>query len=91
MLAARLSGRAPAPPPATTALGALLGHLKRLDREFQPSNITWSMFPPLADRRLKKRLRREAMAARALNDLDLWIASTRLVSPGRADEEPECE
>jgi methylenetetrahydrofolate--tRNA-(uracil-5-)-methyltransferase len=75
-----VSGVDPAPPPPTTALGALLGHLRGGggEREFQPSNITWGMFPPLEDGRLKKRQRRAAMAERALADLPGWFSRYRI-------------
>jgi methylenetetrahydrofolate--tRNA-(uracil-5-)-methyltransferase len=73
MLAARLDGRSLGAPPATTALGALLGHLRRPSADFQPSNVVWSMFPPLADtRRLGRKDRRQALAERALRDLAQW-------------------
>lgn len=74
-LARRLRGQPASAPPTTTALGALLGHLRRPDGNFQPSNIVWSMFPPLqgAGRRLKKRDRHAAMARRALEDLEPWL------------------
>jgi methylenetetrahydrofolate--tRNA-(uracil-5-)-methyltransferase len=73
MLAARSNGRTLAAPPATTALGALLGHLRRPSQDFQPSNVVWSMFPPLADtRRLARKDRRQALAERALHDLAVW-------------------
>ncbi|HEU4539123.1 MAG TPA: methylenetetrahydrofolate--tRNA-(uracil(54)-C(5))-methyltransferase (FADH(2)-oxidizing) TrmFO, partial [Polyangiaceae bacterium] len=74
MLARRLRGDAPDPPPATTALGGLLTHLARPNEKFQPSNVTWAMFPPLDDARLRKRERYEAMAERALADLEPWLA-----------------
>ncbi len=54
--AAELSGRAPSPPPPTTAFGALLhhitgGHLAYDDepgrRSFQPMNINFGLFPPV--------------------------------------------
>lgn len=73
LLAGTLKGIKPQLPPATTALGALLGYLREPRPNFQPSNITWSMFPPLAGKRLSKRIRREAMAQRALSDLDEWV------------------
>ncbi|HYQ16555.1 MAG TPA: methylenetetrahydrofolate--tRNA-(uracil(54)-C(5))-methyltransferase (FADH(2)-oxidizing) TrmFO, partial [Polyangiaceae bacterium] len=41
-VADRLLGREPVPPPATTALGGLLTHLKRNGDDYQPSNITFS-------------------------------------------------
>ena len=83
-----------APPPPTTALGSLLGHItgghiETIDagpRSFQPMNINFGLFPPLAAPPTKKpdgtRLRgnektmakKQAMSARALSDLDRWIA-----------------
>src|SRR5450432_3903872 len=85
-----------APPPATTALGSLLGHItgghiETIDagpRSFQPMNINFGLFPPLASPPTKKpdgtRLRgndktiakKQAMSARALSDLDRWIADS---------------
>src|SRR6201992_523641 len=49
-------GAALAPPPATTALGALLGHItgghiETIDagsRSFQPMNVNFGLFPPLS-------------------------------------------
>jgi methylenetetrahydrofolate--tRNA-(uracil-5-)-methyltransferase len=93
--AADARGHALAPPPPTTALGALLGHItgghiETVDagpRSFQPMNINFGLFPPLAQAPTKKadgsRLRgnektiakKQAMSARALADLDRWIAS----------------
>jgi len=81
------------PPPATTALGSLLGHItgghiETIEpgaRSFQPMNINFGLFPPLASPPTKKpdgtRLRgnektiakRQAISARALSDLDRWI------------------
>jgi methylenetetrahydrofolate--tRNA-(uracil-5-)-methyltransferase len=61
-------------PPTTTALGALLGHLRDREKKvFQPSNIVWSMFPPLPDPRLRKRARYEVLAQRALVDIEPWL------------------
>jgi methylenetetrahydrofolate--tRNA-(uracil-5-)-methyltransferase len=90
-------GRSLPPPPATTALGALLnhitgGHLATSEpgpRSFQPMNINFGLLPPLAaptegadGRRLKGRERggakKRLMAERALRDLDVWLAETRL-------------
>jgi methylenetetrahydrofolate--tRNA-(uracil-5-)-methyltransferase len=92
--AAEARGRPLAPPPATTALGALLGHItgghietiEPGSRSFQPMNINFGLFPPLAQAPTKKadgtRLRgnektvakKQAISARALADLDRWIA-----------------
>jgi methylenetetrahydrofolate--tRNA-(uracil-5-)-methyltransferase len=75
MLAQRVRGQAVVLPPMTTALGALLGHLRRPSDDFQPSNVVWSMFPPLTDvRRMGRKQRREALAERALRDLGNWSA-----------------
>ncbi len=73
-IAERLAGREPALPPPTTAHGGLLSHLARDEKTYQPSNITFSHLPPWDGPRLKKRPRYEAMAERALRDLDAWIA-----------------
>lgn len=71
-VAERLAGRTPVPPPPTTAHGGLLTHLSRPSPNFQPSNITFSHLPPIEGTRLKKRARYEALAARALAELDAW-------------------
>jgi methylenetetrahydrofolate--tRNA-(uracil-5-)-methyltransferase len=75
LLADRLSGREPLFPPATTALGGLLTHLSRNPADYQPSNITFSHLPPWEGSRLKKRAKYEAIAARALADLDDWLGA----------------
>jgi len=81
-------------PPATTALGALLGHITgghietidQATRSFQPMNVNFGLFPPLASPPTRKpdgsRLRgsektvakKQAMSARALSDLDRWMS-----------------
>src|SRR5213083_1385864 len=81
------------PPPPTTAFGALLGHItgghiETIEpgaRSFQPMNINFGLFPPLASPPTRNadgtRLRgnektiakRQAISARALSDLDRWI------------------
>jgi methylenetetrahydrofolate--tRNA-(uracil-5-)-methyltransferase len=60
-------------PPSTTALGAMWRHLRTPSERFQPSNVVFSMFPPI-DTKLRKRARYEALAARALTDLPGWLA-----------------
>lgn len=52
--AAQAQGRAPLLPPASTALGALLGHvtgghLAGEARDFQPMNCNFGLFPPIED------------------------------------------
>jgi methylenetetrahydrofolate--tRNA-(uracil-5-)-methyltransferase len=59
-------------PPPTTALASMLRHLRTPSDRFQPSNIVFSMFPPI-DVRLKKRERYQMIADRALADLPPWI------------------
>ncbi len=77
--AAERLGRAPAPPPATTAMGALLAHITggAESETFQPMNVNFGLFPPPAEtgaRRLRGRERKPAMSRRALADLDAWLA-----------------
>jgi methylenetetrahydrofolate--tRNA-(uracil-5-)-methyltransferase len=86
------------PPPSTTAHGALLahitgGHLEAVTRDagppgprsYQPMNINFGLFPPLAQavkgeggerlRGTEKSLaKKRALTRRALADLDTWIA-----------------
>jgi hypothetical protein len=66
------------PPPATTALGGVRTHLARETDRFQPSNITWACIPPPPDGKLRKRERYQAMADRALSDLDRWLDTAPL-------------
>jgi methylenetetrahydrofolate--tRNA-(uracil-5-)-methyltransferase len=75
MLAQSLRGEPFAPPPPTTALGGVRTHLARSagPGTYQPSNVTWAWLPPLPNRRLKKRDRYDAMAARALEHLAAWM------------------
>ncbi|NUP04748.1 MAG: methylenetetrahydrofolate--tRNA-(uracil(54)-C(5))-methyltransferase (FADH(2)-oxidizing) TrmFO [Polyangiaceae bacterium] len=76
LLSQRLRGENIAPPPKTTALGGILTHLSRVPPSgtYQPSNITWAHLPPLEGdgKRLKKRDRYEALAKRALADLETF-------------------
>jgi methylenetetrahydrofolate--tRNA-(uracil-5-)-methyltransferase len=81
------------PPPPTSAHGALLahitgGHVEARDagpRSYQPMNVNFGLFPPLAHavrgasgqrlRGTEKTLeKKRALAARALVDLELWLA-----------------
>lgn len=71
--AERLGGTLAAPPP-TTALGALLHHITggANAETFQPMNVNFGLFPPL-EKRVGKRFRKQAYAARALADIDRWL------------------
>ena len=60
-------------PPRETAMGALIGHLTNTaTKDFQPMNVNFGLFPPLAGRTPKK-LRGAAYAARALMALENWM------------------
>jgi methylenetetrahydrofolate--tRNA-(uracil-5-)-methyltransferase len=88
--AAERRGETFSPPPPTTAHGALLthitgGHIETIDagpRSFQPMNVNFGLFPPLAHavkehgsgRYSDKTLgRKRALTARALADLSQWL------------------
>jgi methylenetetrahydrofolate--tRNA-(uracil-5-)-methyltransferase len=82
LLAARFAvadakGETPVPPPATTALGALLNHITTgADaKHFQPMNINFGLFPPLAPPPAAKDQRKPALVARARADLASWTGS----------------
>ena len=93
LAAAERLGLAFAIPPPTTAIGALLnhitgGHIESIDagpRSFQPMNVNFGLFPPIAEPRVDeagKRLRgpergvarKRALSARAERDLAEWNA-----------------
>jgi methylenetetrahydrofolate--tRNA-(uracil-5-)-methyltransferase len=82
------------PPPATTAHGALIahitgGHLETIDAgplSFQPMNVNFGLFPPLAETvsfdkegrkfgrgSAKNLARKSALSRRALADLEAWM------------------
>jgi methylenetetrahydrofolate--tRNA-(uracil-5-)-methyltransferase len=92
--AAERRGETIAPPPPTTAHGALLahitgGHIETIDAgpsSFQPMNVNFGLFPPLAEQvkfdkdgrkfgrgSAKNLARKSGLSERALSDLDAWI------------------
>jgi methylenetetrahydrofolate--tRNA-(uracil-5-)-methyltransferase len=76
--AAELRATRAAPPPPTTAFGALLSHITGgADAStFQPMNINFGLFPePPANTRGKDRKRRQS--ERALADLDVWLGAVK--------------
>jgi methylenetetrahydrofolate--tRNA-(uracil-5-)-methyltransferase len=80
----RLGASMVAPPP-TTALGALLAHITSgADaRSFQPMNINFGLFPPLADgvvTRANRGERKPMTSRRALADLAQWLGMFRAVA-----------
>jgi methylenetetrahydrofolate--tRNA-(uracil-5-)-methyltransferase len=95
--AAERVGDSIAPPPLTTALGALLNHITGGhlasggdggSRSFQPMNVNFGLFPPLAappprakgERGSKTLARKHALATRALADLERWLAGTASIA-----------
>jgi len=72
---ARLGGREFVPPPATTAMGALLRHVTGeahpAGYDYQPTNVVYALFPPLSERH-KKNERKARMLSRARRDLASW-------------------
>jgi len=71
--AAELAGRALPAPPATTALGALLGHItgEAEADTYQPMNVNFGLFPPF-ESLPRKADRKAAYTARARADLAAW-------------------
>jgi methylenetetrahydrofolate--tRNA-(uracil-5-)-methyltransferase len=68
-----LRGEPVFPPPQTTAIGSLIRYLSEPRGEaFQPMNANFGLFPPL-DRPLRGKEKHQALADRALKDLDKWI------------------
>jgi methylenetetrahydrofolate--tRNA-(uracil-5-)-methyltransferase len=100
LAAAERLGQELEPPPTTTAIGALLshitgGHIESIDagpRSFQPMNVNFGLFPPIAKPRVDeagKRLpgpergaaRKRALSARAQQDLAIWAERARHPAP----------
>lgn len=77
---AELEGRALAPPPLTTALGALLAHVTGgADAEqFQPMNVNFGLMPP-PDGKMKKKDRKLAYTGRARTDFESWLRDEGLL------------
>jgi methylenetetrahydrofolate--tRNA-(uracil-5-)-methyltransferase len=85
--AAERLGAAPARPPETTALGALLGHITggADEKTFQPMNVNFGLFPDLQardarGRPVKGRDRKALLAQRALADIVPWTQGVRPVA-----------
>jgi len=69
-------------PPATTALGSLLGYVTHRGRkEFQPMNANYGLFPPLGGR-LRGRDKKKAHAERALDELQRWALDVGVETAG---------
>ncbi|TMA32813.1 MAG: methylenetetrahydrofolate--tRNA-(uracil(54)-C(5))-methyltransferase (FADH(2)-oxidizing) TrmFO [Deltaproteobacteria bacterium] len=87
---ARLHGHEFVPPPPTTAIGALLRHVTGEahppDYDYQPTNVVYALFPPLAERH-KKNERKARMLARARRDLGAWLGTPP--APEKTWQSPE--
>ena len=77
---AEMAGRDFTMPPATTMLGALVKHitdghlLAESKQSFQPMNINFGLVENFEER-IKKKERKQAYTARALNDAKAWVAT----------------
>ncbi|WP_309091159.1 methylenetetrahydrofolate--tRNA-(uracil(54)-C(5))-methyltransferase (FADH(2)-oxidizing) TrmFO [Phenylobacterium sp.] len=94
--AAERLGRAAVPPPATTAMGGLIGHITGGHLEggkgsFQPMNINYGLIPPIAPPKRdeeglrlgakeKTRIKKRLVGERALADIDAWLAGARALA-----------
>jgi methylenetetrahydrofolate--tRNA-(uracil-5-)-methyltransferase len=85
MTAHEIAGRAFAPPPQTTAFGALLHHItgEAEADSYQPMNVNFGLFPP-PEGKVHKKERKAFLTSRARADLDRWIADYRLNSDSPA-------
>jgi len=75
----RFEGAELTKPPVETALGALLGHLTKQPEKkaFQPSNINFGLMPGL-QKKMKKKLRKEAYGVRAQEAFTVWLEEVGL-------------
>jgi methylenetetrahydrofolate--tRNA-(uracil-5-)-methyltransferase len=73
--AAELKGETLAPPPAETALGALLGHITgaAVAETYQPMNVNFGLFPPIPGR-TRKADRKRLYTDRARAALAEWLS-----------------
>ena len=74
LAAAQRLGREQAPPPHTTALGALHTHITggADAKHFQPMNVNFGLFPPLGTD-VPRNERKPGLSRRALRDLSTWL------------------
>src|SRR6058998_1986864 len=80
-LARILAGEAPLVPPPTTMLGALYRYLRETDpARFQPMNANFGLLEPLENAPRDKFKKKEALAERALKEIEKFALSFRTVS-----------
>lgn len=74
-LARMLAGDEPVLPPPTTMLGALYRYLRETEpNRFQPMNANFGLMEPLANAPRDKFKKKEALAERALREMDRFVA-----------------
>ncbi len=74
-LASKILGNTVQDLPVTTALGALMNHLRNKEmKQFQPSNIHFGLMPDLEEK-TRKANRKTLMAERAKRDFAAWKAN----------------
>ena len=73
-LARMLAGEEPAIPPPTTMLGSLYRYLRETEpKRFQPMNANYGLMEPLEHAPKDKMKKKEALAERALRDMDRFV------------------
>ena len=82
MAAAEARGETLPPPPATTAMGALVTHITggAEAKTFQPMNVNFGLFPPLEDARGGRRGRKERYKGytdRAKAEFGAWLSAAQ--------------
>lgn len=71
---AQLNDEKFSPPPDTTTLGALVDYItSERVAKYQPSNINFSLFPPLEPKVKRRKERRAKTIERARSDFDEWL------------------
>jgi methylenetetrahydrofolate--tRNA-(uracil-5-)-methyltransferase len=77
LVAGELTGRTVAPPPVTTMMGGLYHHVtapREGNYTYAPTNVNFGLLPP-PEPAGRKDNRRQRQSARAIADLDAWLAS----------------
>ncbi len=76
-----IEGQPLQPPPAQTALGALLHYISTPESSgnFQPMNINFGLLNATPSKKMKKKERNTLLVKKALESLDDWITHQKLV------------
>ncbi len=78
-LSESLHGRELSLPPETSPLGALMAHLRREVKNFQPSNVQYGLMPELGEK-AKKKDRKAMYSQRAGQDFSDWLNQNLIVA-----------